>query len=396
MKRIKWFFYLFIIFTFVSNNSFACRYTVREIGFSDIGTKTYNLFFFTDSLTPEEQVVNIRKYSNILLRDTNVRMDIINIVENKSSPDLKFLSQYNNQTYPFAVLIAPNGESMACSYTKSEHSMLESSWYLLESLVSSTFREDLISRLIRSYGVVLIIEGTDSDENKRVKNAAREAVKTITGSFNQMPKIVNQPPEIMVIPHNKKDDEKILLFGLGINEKNKNDTHVAIVFGRGKLAGPMMTCGQITTRRIYNLLTLIGADCECGIDNSWLIGEMIPLRWSSSEQDELIKQLGFDVENPFVKTEMSQIISLKAIVENPINPLEENLLGFVEGSFEISNASNAIPKISAAEIQKSFSHGNQPKNNLILKKMLVTIGLIFLIVAITGFSILIFHKRRTT
>jgi hypothetical protein len=394
MKKDKLFLSLLMIFTFVFHALSACRYTVREIGFSDIDSKTYQLFFFTNSRTPEEQVLTIRKFSNLLLRDTNVRLEIINVDENGSPPGLKFLTQYNIQTFPSAVFIAPGGESMICSYTTAGQSLPESSWFLLETLVSSTAREDIISKLVRSYGVVLIIEGTDGAENRRVKNAAREAVKTITGTLNQMPKVVYEPPEILVIPHDKTDDEKILLFSLGIIEKNKDNTHVAIIYGRGKLAGPVLMGEQINSRRIYNLLTLVGADCECGIDNSWIMGEMIPLRWGASEQAELIKHLGFDVENPFVKTEMSQIISLKPSVGNPINPLEENLLGFVEGSFEMVSAANAVPKITAAEIQKSFSHENQPKSNLILRKSLISLGVFFFIIVITGFSIFLLHKRR--
>src|SRR5450759_2694983 len=97
MKRAELFFSLLLMtFTFVFHDSFACRYTIREIGFSDIGSKTYHLFFFTNSHTPEEQVLTIRKFSNLLFRDTNVRLEIINVDENGSSPGLKFLNRYNN------------------------------------------------------------------------------------------------------------------------------------------------------------------------------------------------------------------------------------------------------------------------------------------------------------
>jgi hypothetical protein len=251
----------------------------------------------------------------------------------------------------------------------------------------------MVSKLVRAYGVVLLIEGTDREENRRVKIAAREAVKAITESLSQMPKVVNEPPEILVIPHNKIDEEKILLFGLGITEKNKDDTHVAIIYGRGRLAGPVLRGEQISNVRLYNLLTFVGADCECGIDNSWIIGDMIPLRWGPSEQDKLIKQLGFDVENPFVKTEMSQIIYLKPSIGTMINPLEENLLGFVEESFEMINAADAVPKISAAEIQKSFSQENQPKISILLKKTFMTLGGIVLVIVIWLYFFLL-HKRR--
>ncbi len=395
MNRSKWFISLFLMtFTSVFHESFACRYTVREIGFSDIGLKTYRLIFFTDSHTPEEQELTIFNYSKMLLRDSNVGLEIINVDKNKSSDALRFLTIHNIHSFPSAVFVSPGGESILCPYKYAGQSLASSSLFLLETLVSSKLREEIVNKIIRTYCVILIIEGTDVTENKRVKDAAREAVKTISGYLNQMPKAVNEEPEIMVIPYNKTDEEKMLLFGLGITGKNKDVAHLAILYGRGRLAGPILTGDLIKTRRIYNLLTLVGADCECGIDNSWIIGETIPLRWGPSEQAELINHLGFDVENPFVKTEMSQIISLKPIVGNPINPLEENLLGFVEGSFEMVNTVDAVPKITAAEIQKSFSQENQPKSNLILKTTLISLGVIFLIIVITVLSIFLLHKRR--
>jgi len=393
MKRIILFFSLLMTFIFIFHDSFGCRYTIREIGFSDIGSNTYQMLLFTNSYTPEEQVLIINKFSNLLLNDTNVRLEIINVDENKSSSNLKFLKQYDIHTFPSAVFVAPGGESMLCSLPSKGKSLSASSWFLLENLVSSAIREDMVSKLVRAYGVVLLIEGTDREENRRVKIAAREAVKAITESLNQMPKVVNESPEILVIPHNKVDEEEILLFGLGITEKNKDDTHVAIIYGRGRLAGPVLKGEQINNVRLYNLLTFVGADCECGIDNSWIIGDMIPLRWGPSEQDKLIKQLGFDVENPFVKTEMSQIIYLKPSIGTVINPLEENLLGFVEESFEMINAADAVPKISAAEIQKSFSQEKQPKISILLKKTFMTLGGIVLVIVIWLYFFLL-HKRR--
>jgi hypothetical protein len=393
MKKDKLFLSLIMIFSLISYGSFACRYTVREIGFSEIGSKHYHLFFLTNSHTQEEQVLTINKFSNLLLRDSNIRLELINVDEKGSSSGLEYITRHNIQTFPSVVFVAPDGESIRCPYTMAGQSLSASSWFLMETLATSTFREDLIRKLIQSYGVVLIIEGADDAETIRVKNDAREAIKKIAGSLNQMPKVVNKPPEIMVIPRSKIEDEKILLFGLGITEKNKDDTHVAILYGRGRLAGPVLTGEQINTRRICNLLTFVGADCECGIDNSWIIGEMIPLRWGPSEQAELIEQLGFDVENPFVKTEMSQIISMKPSVMNPINPLEENLLGFMETSFEIENGTDAVPRITAAEIQKSLL-GKSKRSNLVLTKTLVSLGSVFLVIVMIGLYIFLLNKRR--
>lgn len=389
MKKAVCFFLLLMISVFFLYDGLGCRYTIREIGFSDVYSKNYRLLIFTNSITAAENVPSILKLSNMLLKDSNVQLEIINIDEQKSSPALKFLDLNNPPDLPAAVFVSPGGRSMLCSFSTDKKSSEAS---LIESLVSSAYRNEIIKELIRSYGVVLIVEGTNDALNKQVKAAAREAVKAMKGSLDQMPKIVNEPPEIIIIPHSRINEENILLFGLGITGKNKNDTHVAIMYGRGKIAGPVLMNEQINTKRIYNLLTLVGEDCECGIDNSWMFGDVIPLRWGPEEQADLTRILGFDVENPFVKTEMSQIISLRPDSKKMIDPVEENLMGFVEERFQIGNKADAIPRISAADIRDSFLPGEQPQTGKVSGIILIVFTTILLITFATLF---IYFKKKS-
>jgi hypothetical protein len=93
--------------------------------------------------------------------------------------------------------------------------------------------------------------------------------------------------------------------------------------------GPVLTGDDITTRKILNLLSIVGADCECGLDNSWKLGTMIPLRWDYAMQKRVAGLLGFDVENPMIKSEMSRILSVDredAVQKKHGNPLENNIL----------------------------------------------------------------------
>ena len=51
-------------------------------------------------------------------------------------------------------------------------------------------------------------------------------------------------------------------------------------------------------KRIYvnNLLSIVGADCECGLERSWIMGAMLPLRWDKNKQNEVFKWHNFDAE----------------------------------------------------------------------------------------------------
>ena len=158
--------------------------------------------------------------------------------------------------------------------------------------------------------------------------------------------------------------------------------------------GPVLSGEQITSYKILNLLTIVGADCECGLDNSWVLGRMIPLQWDLSIQSVLAEYLGFDVENPLVKSELSQILSVKPIPDNPFDPMANNLLGYFEGKIKIEKSSGNISKISAYEIRKSFNQTKPSRNNFVFRSVLITIGGILLIILVISVFLFIKYKRK--
>jgi len=385
-----------IIGFFYPLNTYACRYTVREIGFSDIGSMPYLIYVFTRSDMPEEDISTIKKLSFALLYETNIKIEIVNVDEVKDSITLYYLDKYNIHTFPSAVFVKPGGESMICSFNFPGRSFDESVYLLFENLVSSAIRRSITDQLLQSYCVVLVVEGEDDSKNASAINEANGAIREISRLLDQMPKVVNSPPGLLVIPYEKIQDEKILLMSLGITEDDAIESSVTIIYGRGRIMGPVLRGEQITEKILFNLLTVVGADCECGLDNSWILGRMIPLRWESSVQTEVTHLLGFDVESPFVKAEMSQILSLKETFENPLNPMEDNFLGYTEGKLEIEKRAQGISKISASDIQKSFSKNTSLKNNLAFKTFLAGFGGVLLIVLVIGVFLFVKYKRKNT
>lgn len=387
-------FIAFLIGVFYPLNTSACRYTIREIGFSDIGSMPYHIYVFTRSDMPEDDISTIEKLSFALLYETNVKLEIVNVDKEKDSITQYYLDKYNIQSFPSALFVFPEGESMICSFSYPGRSFNESVWLLLENLVSSAFRKSIIDQLLRSYCVVLVVEGKNTSKNINAIREANEAIREISKMLDQMPKVVNSPPGILIIPHEKTHKERILLMSLGIKIEEAIEPFVAIIYGRGRIMGPVLQGDQITKRKVFNLLTVVGADCECGLDHFWILGRMIPLRWESSVQSELAQFLGFDVESPLVKAEMSQILSVKPVSENPLNPVEDNLLGYTEGKFEIEKSSQDIPRISASDIRKSFSQTTPIKNNLVFRTILLGFGGILLVVLVAGVFLFLRHKRR--
>jgi len=396
MKRLFYKILIIALFAglFYSSGASACRYTVREIGFSDIGSEPYLINVFTKSDTPEENYSTIEKLSFALLYDANIKLRIINIDKEKDPTTLNYLEKYNFQTFPSALFVTPLGQSMVCSLSYPGRSFDESAYLMLESVVSSDIRNSLIDQLLTSYCVVMVIEGKKVQGNKKAMLEAQKAIREISGSLDQLPKVVSSPPDILVIPREKINEEKILLMSLGITEEDINEPSVVVVYGRGRIMGPVLRGEQITNRRLFNLLTVVGADCECGLDNSWLLGRMLPLRWEGTVQAEVIKMLDFDVENPLVKAEMSQILSIKPIPKDPMNPLDNNLLGYSEGRFNTDSITQEKSKISASDIQKSFSETSSFKNNPAFKTIIIGLGALIITVLVIGVFLVVRHRQK--
>ena len=170
-----------------SLNIFACRYTVREIGFSDIGSIPYILYIYTKSDMPEKDNSTIKKLSFALLFETNIKPEIINIDEERDSITQYHLNKYNIHSFPSALFVSPYGESMICSLNYPGRSFDESVWLLLENLASSTIRNSITDMLLRSYCIVLMIEGKDARKNENTIHEAKEAISEITPVLDQMP-----------------------------------------------------------------------------------------------------------------------------------------------------------------------------------------------------------------
>ena len=374
---------LLFIFCFCNTLiAYSCRYTIREIGFSDIGSESHSLYIFTNSETSEKEISSIQNLSRSLLNETNVKLKLFDADKEK----------YNIKSFPSAVFIFPGGEYMIFSLKQAGRSLNESVWMLLDNLVTSTCRNTIKEKLIQAYCVVLVVEGDDRQQNENVLFETKKAVREITRMLDQMPKVVDSPPVVVVLPRKDIPDERLLLTSLGITEKETGMPSVAILYGRGRIMGPVLQGDLISRDIIHNLLSIVGADCECGLDHSWILGRMIPLRWESSVQNELAKNLGFDIENPLVRSEMSQILSLKQAHVKSLDPMGSSLLGYSEGELDIAKSPEKISKIPASEVRKSFYQTEKSKNNLVFKTIILGFGGILLIVIVT--LLFIQYKRK--
>lgn len=286
----------------------ACRFNVREVGFVDLGIEPYHLFCYIDQETSADIVSSLKEISYAALMGSNVESEIIDIDQQDGHPAMKYLDSRSVQSLPAAVLVSPDGQSLPVPITKPNRPFKKTLSSALDSILSSSKRKEILQQVSKTYGVVLLIEGADAQENNRAKQAASAAIEQVSSQMEMLPKPISHPPVLVLIEQKSLSQEKILLWSLGLNAGEISKPHAAVLYGRARWLGPMFVGEQITETNLAAILLVIGADCECGLDQRWLQGTMLPAKWDGKLLALVAETLEFDPENPMVKMEISGIV----------------------------------------------------------------------------------------
>jgi hypothetical protein len=285
----------------------ACRFNVRDVGFVDLETQPYGLFCYTNNSTEKDITDDFMALANAQLRETNIKAVAVNIDRTSDHPAVKYLKS-DAKVFPLLILISPSEQAMPIDSIEKGQGFRDSLQKVIGKMVFSPMRQEIIENVINVFGVVLVVEGPNAEENKRAGSAAQAAIKKITSQMNLLPKAIAKPPVLLKMSRQQQEQEKILLWSMGIDADNITQPHAIILYGRGRRMGSVLSGKDITEEMLTKFLYVIGADCECGLDRSWMQGSMMPAKWDRNQLEKLSAQLGFDTEHPMIKMEMSQII----------------------------------------------------------------------------------------
>jgi len=291
-----------------TQSALACRYNVRETGFVDLGVEPYFLYGYVSQDTPADVISSFEEISDGPLIDSNIRVEIIDTVQQKNHPAIKLLDSLAIRAFPAAILVSPDGQSLPVPLTVPGKSFKAALLSALDDILSSPKREEIVRQVIKAYAVVLLIEGANADENKNARQAITGAIEQISTEMDMMPKPIAHPPVLVVLDRESLAKEKVLLWSLDLGPEEVNEPHAAVFYGKSRWIGPLFKGEEITEYNLASVLFVIGADCECGFDYRWLQGTMLPARWDEKLQAQIAENLGFDPENPMIKSEMSWII----------------------------------------------------------------------------------------
>ncbi len=198
---IKHIFKFIIFLLFLHTSLFACRYTVREIGFADYGADSYHFYLFKDNRISEEDAAAFKKISYAALLDANISAQIININahDSLSVAVLQFYKKGDRNIVPSAVLVSPDGRAKPFYFSDKKEDFRESLWSALEDIVTSPARDELLQKIVKSYGVVLLIEGADASQTNQARKKVEKAIEKIKMIMADLPKPVDHPPELIEV-----------------------------------------------------------------------------------------------------------------------------------------------------------------------------------------------------
>jgi len=285
---------------------YGCRYNVREVGFIDVGVEAYRLIVYLPQDASPQESARLKETAEAVLADSNVRFEAVVTGADANQPGEEFLAIHRITSFPAAVLVSPDGQSMLLSLTDSSLGQAISS--ALDTVLHSPTRQQVLEKAADAYGVVLLLEGPQQDRNVK----AHEIISTVIGRIREqldlLPKPIARPPEIVTLDRQSLDRERVLLWSLGLKPQDVNEPHAAVLYGRGRWIGPLFKGDRLAADPLTEMFLVIGSDCECGLDHRFLQGTMLPARWDEGLQQKVAESIGFDPEDPMVKMEMISIV----------------------------------------------------------------------------------------
>ena len=278
----------------------ACRFTVREIGFSILSQDIYTVAVIDDNADAKDPQWTTFHNKN---KDCNLRLEVLNPSLDEQHPIL-ISARQNGIKFPCNILVAPDGRLFQLEDSGMEKIYAE----ILETPLGRKLRTTFPD----VFAAVVWVEGKDADKNLLFEAKINEVCKTIENLMPAMPKIVKNGPVSIAVSKQDFREERILLWSLGIDAQPEEPIAI-VLYGRGRKIGELLNQKEIQEGTLFNYLSMIGADCECGLDKKWMLGNQVPLLWDHKLRQKLTDQVDFDVDNPLILAEMSRILAKESL-----------------------------------------------------------------------------------
>ena len=369
----------------------ACPYSIRDAAFIGGGAASrYRLNFLFNSDAPgssvsAEQLAEwLSVGASAWFEDANVEAGVLDLADPRAREQVPEDFSVPAEL-PAAILVSPANRAMVLPDVDSRGAgarppasaghtarklSLDSVMGTALRVIESPLRRGIHDRLVKSWCVVLVVEGTSKAQNARAKKAVGDAAKSITGQATEMGKVVTEGPALLTVSY-RDPAEQIVLWSLGLQhaeakagekaeakagekagENSDADVPVRVVMlvGRGERRGPLLEGDAVTAKKLLEMFTMLGRSCSCTTAEMWLSGPSLPLEWTAETEDAVEIELGFDPQNP------AALGAIKGVLEGASisQPFSEAALGYSEIVLETysgdAEADESISDLIAAEM----------------------------------------------
>ena len=283
-----------------ATNAPACRYNVREIGFVDVQQPEFRFAVFVHGDEQKDWLPVFQKSAGSILGPSNVKWEIVDETAGPAAADLALRGLLGPRLPGGVMTASGRGEGWPVFL----HFPAPELDARLATLVNSPARTEVLNATIDTYGAVLLLRGQDEPANAAARTQAREAIQATEATLADLPKRIALGPRLVECDPSLPE-EQALAWSLGVNGRDLARPVVAIVYGRGRLAGTPLKDGSLTAAKMKEQLAVIGADCECLMDHAWLTTGAIPLAVPAQAGARITQALGFDPDAAPVKAEVT-------------------------------------------------------------------------------------------
>jgi hypothetical protein len=287
----------------------ACKYNVRDVAFVQLHDPPYRLDLYLGKQLDEGSVAALESAAKRALADSNVVVNRLLPVPQPAEIATSEAEALPPVVDRSAILVAPDGRTWPVPLDAPAWATPDAFEQALAALVQSTRTREVMSLVTDVHSVVLVVESRDADQNRLAREMVDEAVRRIESSLPDLPKLIAAPPRVLTIKADDVASEAVLLWSLGVDRSGERATQIAMLFGRGRALGPVLTVGENSQQDVLRSLAVVGLDCECELDRSWMEAPMIPHTWTAADEQHAAQALGFDPGHPLVKVEISRILS---------------------------------------------------------------------------------------
>jgi len=280
----------------------ACQYTVRDIGFVELRGPEYTLVISGSPLAEDRAGDQAARAKQALiermawLRDTPCQL----MFGRQPTPELDLDG--------WLVELVDRGSRrhrlVQADKTCSPAELVDRIREAFSTPVMTAITMDAVD----SFAQLVVVLGDDPDANQVVQDAANQAKLAIRRIEPMLPRPLAKPVTVLTIPAENREEESLLLWAMELENLPNARAAVAVVYGRGKLAGTVVTSEQLDERELLAQLALVGESCECETDRRWNDQPAIPTHWTRELRRRAAQGLGFDPESPLVRAEVVRIV----------------------------------------------------------------------------------------